>query len=465
MKPLSYASLKTYLPFLKEALVGHHLSLPSLFAPESLSFRVSGKGSPYLLLSYCNDFPFVALKDEGIDLPTLSNPFFESLKRELPNPYVKDISLLGEDRILAFHLIALDRVFKEKERTLVFELFPKRALLALLDEEGKFLALSTMRSLSSPRPLLKGLRYEIPEKGDFIAKEEASFLLSLYNEEIEKRLQILLEKRKKERFGILLGTFEREKKRAYRKILALEKDISEAKKHLNDGENGDAIYMNFDSLKGEMPSSFEYEGRTIPLDLSFSLAENAERYYKRAKKAKETIHRGEENLLRAKKEEEDAIANLYALSHADEAALEGLLGRKGKVDKKELSFGDASLPYEVNYNGTRILFGKNARQNDTLTFLLGTAKNHLWFHILGDSGSHLIIKSDTPDEEMIRIASEMALALSGYDSGDVLMAYRRDIRKGKAKGEAVLLKSETLRVKEVSLETKELLKTAKKVRD
>ena len=70
--------------------------------------------------------------------------------------------------------------------------------------------------------------------------------------------------------------------------------------------------------------SFIYEGVTIALDPSRSLSNNAQLYYKRAKKAKETIRQGEQNKLLTQKTLQDVESALKQLILSDENGLESL---------------------------------------------------------------------------------------------------------------------------------------------
>nr|MCR5514153.1 NFACT RNA binding domain-containing protein [Bacilli bacterium] len=122
----------------------------------------------------------------------------------------------------------------------------------------------------------------------------------------------------------------------------------------------------------------------------------------------------------------------------------------------------SSLPYYVEFEGTKILYGKTSKQNDCLTFLFETAKDHLWFHVMGNSGSHVIIKKDDPTEEEINLAASIALLNSKQEEGEVMMAYRKDVRKGSVPGQAIVKTFKTLRLNSLNKNTKEVLNKAKK---
>lgn len=467
MKSLKKDELLCFLPYLRKELIGKHLSGITLLEENALAFRPSGKGAKKFVIDLENENPLVYYGNDPIEVNSIPSSFFEALKREIPNPYVQDISLLNDDRILVFDLVVINKVFKEERRFMVLELFPAKANLLILDESHKILLVFRPKGYESKRPLMKGLLYE-PPRNIVIRGEDASpsFDIKCYLTDAERLEKELLEKRKKDKFAPFFKEYKRQIKRAERKIDAIEKDIEEAKKHLDDGRHGDAIYMCY----GEIPakaSSFNYEGENITLDKSLSLSANAERYYKKAKKAKETLERGKTNLEKANLEKEDAKAALYQLEQSDEASLERFALEHHLFAKKDVSknkeFGSAALPYYVTYQGVKILFGKNARQNDTLSFLLETSKNHLWFHINKEKGSHVLLKTDTPNEDEIRMASELALLLSGKEDGEVQMTLHKNIRKGSVPGQVLLREFKVINVKNVSEEAKKLLLEAKKV--
>ena len=68
-----------------------------------------------------------------------------------------------------------------------------------------------------------------------------------------------------------------------------------------------------------------------------------------------------------------------------------------------------NMPQMINLNGTIFLYGKNAKQNDCLSFLLKLDREYTWLHIKDYSGSHIIIKSKKPTENELLFASELAL--------------------------------------------------------
>lgn len=467
---LSAKQLEQYLPLLRASIVGHHLAHPLFYCENTLYFHLSGEEHRFVI-SLDDAEPRVYAAKEAFDGNGLESKFLDVLKKELANAYVSGIEQVGEDRVLRFSLTVINSVFKEEGRYLIFEAIPHHANLILLDEEDVILAAFRPGEMSDERPCLRGLHYLAPEKKDFLPKPEAPFDDKAYLAHCVELEAALAEKRKKDRFGFLFESLKKKAKLVDRKIEAIQRDIAQAEAHLNDGVYGDAIFMLGGNLQVKA-ASFVYEGETLALDPAKTLSQNAQFFYKRAKKAKEAMKRGEENLLLSQKEKADTQSALAQLSLADEAGLE-LLAKELDIhpqmpsEKKKVKewkgLSGESLPYCVSLGGTKILFGRSAKQNDCLSFLFDTAKEHAWLHVMGNSGSHVMIKKDKPTSEEIETAAELALFESGENDGEVMLAKRGDVRKGPAMGMAIVKSFQTLRIKTVTPAVKALAASARKI--
>ncbi len=109
------------------------------------------------------------------------------------------------------------------------------------------------------------------------------------------------------------------------------------------------------------------------------------------------------------------------------------------------------------------MFGKNGIQNRYLTFFLSRSKNHVWLHIEGEHGSHLLIQKDNPSEEEISLASEMIVYLSSREDGVVQIANRGDVRQGNSLGQVILKDYRIKRISSVSALAKQLVDSATKL--
>ena len=163
----------------------------------------------------------------------------------------------------------------------------------------------------------------------------------------------------------------------------------------------------------------------------------------------------------------DVESAVSQYEESDEEGLEQLskeldIPAKGRPKAGWKGLSRSSLPFECFIGNTRLLFGKSSKENDCLTFLFARGRKLHWFHIQGDSGSHLVLKSENPSAEEIEIAAEIAVLLKGREDGDVIHALRGDVRKGSAPGQAVLKKFEVIRVNGIGPAAKEALAGARK---
>ena len=462
-------ALKSYLLYLKPRLLSHHISRPFFYTENTLFFHASGEQSRFVL-SLDDEDPRFYLADEDSEVATLESKFLDVLKKEIANAYVVDLEQIHDDRIVKFSLTVINSVFKEEGRSLYFEMIPHHANLILCDLDDNIITAYRPGEMSDERPMMKGLRYLLPGKKDFIETAEA-FDPIVYEQQCLAKEKQLQDRRKKDRFGYLFEALKKKQKLLSKKSIAIDGDIAAAESHLNDGEKGDAIYMMYNEINNRQ-GSFIYEGVTIALDPSRSLSNNAQLYYKRAKKAKETIRQGEQNKLLTQKTLQDVESALKQLILSDENGLESLAKeleissqkasqKKKTGDWKGLSHD--SIPWQIDLRGTKILFGKSAKQNDCLSFLLDTAKDHLWLHVMGTTGSHVMIKKTHPSDEEIRTACEVALINSSLEDGDVMVTERKNVRKGSVMGLAVVKESRTIHLKNVRPETKALVAAAGKM--
>lgn len=157
---------------------------------------------------------------------------------------------------------------------------------------------------------------------------------------------------------------------------------------------------------------------TIPLDPRLAPSENAQRYYSKYNKAKHALVKIAEQL---EKTEEDILYFEALLQQViqgsaadieeirDELAEQGFMkARRLKKKKKETRPVPDSF---VSSAGVPISVGKNNKQNDYLTFKLAK-RNETWLHTKDIPGSHVVIHSDSPDDETIREAAALAAYFS-----------------------------------------------------
>lgn len=129
------------------------------------------------------------------------------------------------------------------------------------------------------------------------------------------------------------------------------------------------------------------------------------------------------------------------------------------VRKQEIKITQR-IPYReyISKSGIRILVGKGAKDNDLLTFQHANGLDW-WLHVKGFPGSHVVIKSQEPDEETIQDALQLALKHSkAKGECEVALTQKKYIsRFGQAKpGQVHLSKHKTIFVREDLIRLKKL---------
>ena len=204
-------------------------------------------------------------------------------------------------------------------------------------------------------------------------------------------------------------------------------------------EYGDLLYAFGQNVVKGTPSvtlkTFDQQSEvTIPLDVRYDGRGNAKKCFQKYNKGK----KGQEHLLTqidlCEKEIQyfEGLEQQLELVNFNDAReireelaqlgymkpLQSKIRRKNKKTKSLPSISEVHLD-----NGVTLWFGKNNLQNDALTFKLAH-KNDLWFHAKDYHGSHVVIDTDTPDEETIRLAAMVAAYYSkGRYSSSVPVNY------------------------------------------
>ena len=199
---------------------------------------------------------------------------------------------------------------------------------------------------------------------------------------------------------------------------------------------GDLLYSNLHLLKKGMRHvelDNYYDGSKIMVDLDEKLdpKSNAQKYYNKYQKAKNSINVLHEQIDLTKKEIEyfDSLLTLMDnASYYDALEIKEELENLGYLKKKKKTNTirkNKKPSFETYYtkDGIEICIGKNNLQNDYLTFK-HAHRYDTWFHVKDMPGSHVVVKSDQLDEYTIRLASNIAAYYSkGKNSSSVPVNY------------------------------------------
>lgn len=201
---------------------------------------------------------------------------------------------------------------------------------------------------------------------------------------------------------------------------------------------------------------------TIPLDRSLSPAQNAERYFNKAKRSKigRTEAQKRQYLLENRRNEIEATLQKtntiidsislknFLLSYGDQLKQLGFMTEKEAEDLP---------PFKIFIveGGFTVYAGKSSENNDVLT-LKHSKPNDLWFHARGSSGSHVVLKIGSAGGLPSKKAIEQAASIAAYYSKmknakhvPVAMTEKKYVRKpkGAPPGTVVIDKEKVIFVK------------------
>jgi len=206
----------------------------------------------------------------------------------------------------------------------------------------------------------------------------------------------------------------------------------------------------------------------IPIDPSKTVAENAERYFQKARRARESRAELQKRLERLQDELAQIQGALLEMeSNPDEATLRQIheqakahgwlreaspLAPAKRVEKDP--FEGHKIRLHLSPDGYQVLVGENAQANDFL--LTRIAKpNDWWLHVRTGTGAHVIIRTENQPQRTPRSTLEFAARLAAQHSADkhariveVDYTLRKYVRKpkGAPPGFALYTHEKTLRV-------------------
>jgi predicted ribosome quality control (RQC) complex YloA/Tae2 family protein len=372
------------------------------------------------------------------------------LRSHLPGATVSAVGLVKGDRIA-------DILFKKtgKECRLIFELFGPRANLFLIDRSSKILAVyhPVPPGEQVARPLLPGIPYLLPEKRQTRpGKDDAALRPLSITEEassghvpVNRSVELLYERLLRERQEAVLrrelsSALKKALSRVERRVEAVSGDLAAAEKADDHRRAGELILANLRSLRkgAESAELSGYDGRTVMvrLDPRLSPGENADRYFRRYKKAKAGLALITRRLAEARAGASSLRELLSELAAAEDihaiTALHGKLVKKGlvkgKIGKKNREKKEQAAPAyrKFGHQGWEIFVGRSAAGNDELTLKLARPDD-LWLHAEGMPGSHVLVRNpkagEVPPDVLMKAASLAAYYSKGRGAGKVPVAY------------------------------------------
>ncbi len=228
--------------------------------------------------------------------------------------------------------------------------------------------------------------------------------------------------------NVLLSKIKSATERSRRSIAAIEEELEQASRADEYERIAKLLMANLQHLtKGtkfvDLPDMFSDNKSTrILLDPKLTPPLNAERYFYKAKKARQVR---EETEKRAEKVKKDLSFLEKLQLHLDSCSTkEQLKEFQQEYEKELIDFGlmkpknqAEEIPFRVFTvtGGFKVWAGKNSENNDLLT-MKHSKPNDLWFHARGGGGSHVVLKIDTAAGNPSRRAIEETASIAAYYS-------------------------------------------------
>jgi len=205
----------------------------------------------------------------------------------------------------------------------------------------------------------------------------------------------------------------------------------------------------------------DWEGneREIALDARLSPLENAERYFRKARGARDAAGRGTKGIEKTRKTLERIAGLLVRAAGAERSDELERIEQENKdlftmvAETKEQGSAERFRRFEIP-GGHEVYAGKNASNNDELTMRFARP-NDYWFHARGSSGSHVVLRwndaKTKPPKDAIRQAASIAAYYSGARGAKMVpVAYtlKKHVRKprGAAVGAVMMEREEVVMV-------------------
>ena len=424
-----------------------------------------------LLLSVHPASARIHLITQALQNPPTPPDFCQYLRAHLHGAHVDDLRQEGRDRIVSLSLTT-----KAGPQRLIAELTGNRANLLVLDSEQRVL-----RDLNRSTDMY-GTPYQPPAQptgagarerdARFAADERPPFGLSAAIESYYE------EKESTDNSAAIrdarANQIRKMMKKQGRRMEAWRSDLAKAEKYRNYARYGELLKANLGTIKKGLESVVVVDyfdetlpQLTIPLDPTKSAQGNMDDYFRKQRKHATAERELLPRIAQGEAEIDALRLELHSIEQgtwqpAPTQPSANAPTRRSVRSKSNDQPDDRRGPFRrfTSSDGLPIFVGRNARENDDLTF--GLAKSDdLWLHARGTPGSHVVVrleKGSDPPPETIRDAATLALLYSDLKKsgkGEVIYARRKWVKKakGQAPGAVTVTQEKSLHV---SLDKKRL---------
>jgi predicted ribosome quality control (RQC) complex YloA/Tae2 family protein len=353
------------------------------------------------------------------------------------------------ERILEFFIETYNEVGEKIYLCLAFEFMGKHSNVILYNHDTDVIigcAHNVGEDKSRQREIYGGIPYVYPPKQIFEGKKWKSLLdeksdylsvNSLVDDYYSECIAQYKFKTLKSNYKSIVSA---KLKKASKTLALMQSKFSSDEKSDKYRLYGDLLMANLYQLQdySSSVSVFDYENNEqieISLDETKSLKENATKFYKLYTKSKTSREKLSELIEEYSQDVQYLEQVLYSIEEA--SSVKDLLevspevveeGNNQKKTKQEKNIEIQHIDFE---DGSRIYIGKNNKQNDYIVSKLAS-EDDLWFHVHNCAGSHVLLKSKNPTEEIIlqcaKLAKENSRAKNSAKFG-VIYTKRKYLRK------------------------------------
>lgn len=347
------------------------------------------------------------------------------------------ITVIENDAIIKLDFTRRNNLLDSEVISLVIELIPNHPQAILVNTD--YVILSAYRypkRAQYGRLIQKGVRYEIPHQNPYPTKkdeEPTNFFPDYVNEHKEHIF--------KQNYEPLFHYLDSNIKKLKKLIVNYQSDLSQLSKM-------PLLYHHASLLLAEKPiitgQTVQINDEIIAVDPRLNAIRNADLLFKKAKKLKksESILKGLINEIESRIAYLELIKAQVDLQPTNDEMLliyEELGLLRVKTKKETLT---KLNPYFIDYKDTRILFGKNNKQNDYLTHKLAR-KSDTFMHIKQVPGAHIIIPGSEIEKDVLEFCGQLALYLSKKVDGEVSYVLVKTLKKGPFPGQVLLRNEKT----------------------
>lgn len=444
--------------------------------PHTIILEVRAAGRTLsLLFSVERGITRLHLLSQRYPNPAAPPAFCQFLRAHLQGARIEELEQVAGDRIVRLRMIA-----REGPCSFLAELTGRSANLLLLDAENKVLAALSGARLQAGQPYSppaggsdpqrRGREQAGPQAIDDMtaADPPASIELPPFP------VSATIERRYLEREAELAHTHARDARLAdvrrhlqktTRRIQALRQDLDKAAKYQHHARYGELLKTNLGCMaKGQdQVTVIDYfdpatPELVIPLDPAKSPKGNLDDYFTKHRKFLAAEREIRPRLTEAEREQDRLRADLAAVQQDTWQPPIGLPAGSSRTGLRPVRRERNATPARrgpfrrfTSADGLPIYVGRNARENEELTFGLARSDD-LWLHARGTPGSHVVVrleKGADPLPDTIKDAATLALLYSDLKKGgkgDVIYTRRKWVRKvkGQTPGTVTVTQEKTI---------------------